>query len=186
MKSLKELADVRRLLVQRGQERYDGEPVSHLSHACQAATMAQRAGAGDALIAAALLHDIGHLVTGASGTPSAAGINDRHERIAAHVLSPWLPQACTAPIAEHVQAKRYLAANSSYLKVLSEDSLRSLALQGGPMSEAERAAFIRQPFARDSLRLRHWDEAAKLPNYPTLPFAQLWASVDRTAAQQRP
>ena len=93
MKSLKELADVRRLLVQRGLERYDGEPVSHLNHACQAATMAQRAGAGDALIAAALLHDIGHLVTGATGTPSAAGIDDRHEVVAAHVLVPWLPKA---------------------------------------------------------------------------------------------
>jgi phosphonate degradation associated HDIG domain protein len=181
MKSLKELADVRRLLVQSGHERYDGEPVSHLNHACQAATMAQRVGAGDALIAAALLHDIGHLVTGASGTPSAAGINDKHELIAAHVLAQWLPPNCVVPIASHVQAKRYLAVNPNYLKTLSEDSRRSLALQGGPMSDAERLDFLKKPFARDSLRLRHWDEAAKMPNYPTLPFAQLWASVEHCA-----
>lgn len=181
MKSLKELADVRRLLVQRGHECYDGEPVSHLDHACQAATMAQRSGAGDALIAAALLHDIGHLVTGLTGTPSAEGFNDRHEVIAAHLLATWLPPSCVMPIAQHVQAKRYLAVNPNYLRALSEDSRRSLALQGGPMTEAERMAFLRQAFARDSLRLRHWDEAAKLPNYPTLPFAQLWASVEHCA-----
>ncbi|MDZ7811670.1 MAG: HD domain-containing protein [Ideonella sp.] len=181
MKSLNELADVRRLLVQRGHERYDGEPVSHLNHACQAATLAQRAGAADALIAAALLHDIGHLVTGHSGTPSADGIDDRHEVVAAHLLAPWLPLACVAPIAGHVLAKRCLAVNPNYLKALSEDSRRSLTLQGGPMNEAERLNFLSRPFARESMRLRHWDDAAKMPHYPTLPFAQLWASVERCA-----
>jgi predicted HD phosphohydrolase len=65
-------------------------------------------------------------------------------------------------VALHVQAKRCLAgAQASYLSKLSADSVRSLALQGGPMNAEERSAFLRLPQAHDALRLRVWDDLAK-------------------------
>ena len=44
---------------------------------------------------------------------------------------------------------------------LVADSVRSLALQGGPMSPAECEAFLALPHAQDALRLRIWDDHAK-------------------------
>ena len=166
-----------RLLQHRGHERYTGEPVTHLQHALQAATLAERAGASDALVAAALLHDIGHLWHGAPGMPSADGVDDRHELLAAEVLSRWFGDDVVQPVALHVAAKRRLCLNPAYLKVLTADSLRSLALQGGPMSEFESQAFDALPFAQDALRLRHWDEAAKRPGFDTEPLAHFWPRV---------
>lgn len=165
------------LLQTRGHERYTGEPVTHLQHALQAATLAERTGASDALVAAALLHDIGHLWHGASGTPSAVGVDDRHELVAAEVLSRWFGDDVVQPVALHVAAKRRLCVNPAYLKVLTEDSLRSLTLQGGPMSEAESQAFDLLSFAQDALRLRHWDEGAKQLGMDTEPLAHFWPRV---------
>ncbi len=165
------------LLKQRGHERYTGEPVTHLQHALQAATLAERAGASDALVVAALLHDIGHLWHGQAGTPSANGVDDHHEALAAEVLARCFGDEVVEPVALHVAAKRRLCRNPAYLKVLTEDSLRSLALQGGPMNEAEAQAFDVLPFAQDALRLRHWDEGAKRPGMDTEPLAHFWPRV---------
>ena len=165
------------LLQHRGHERYTGEPVTHLQHALQAATLAERAGASDALVAAALLHDIGHLWHGAPGTPSVNGVDDRHELLAAEVLSRCFGDDVVQPVALHVAAKRRLCRNPAYLKLLTEDSLRSLALQGGPMSEMEIQAFDALPFAQDALRLRRWDDGAKLTGFDTEPLAHFWPRV---------
>lgn len=165
------------LLQQRGHERYTGEPVTHLQHALQAATLAERAGATDALVAAALLHDIGHLWHGLPGTPSSDGVDDRHEVLAAKLLSRYFGDDVVRPVALHVAAKRRLCRNPAYLKVLTDDSLRSLELQGGPMSEAEGLAFDALPFAQDALRLRHWDEGAKRVGMDTEPLAYFWPRV---------
>lgn len=169
------------LLQQRGHERYTGEPVTHLQHALQAATLAERAGASDALVVAALLHDIGHLWHGQPGTPSADGVDDRHEALAAEVLTRCFGDEVVQPVTLHVAAKRRLCRNPAYLKVLTEDSLRSLALQGGPMNEAEAKAFDELPFAQDALRLRHWDEGAKRPGMDTEPLAFFWPRVAASA-----
>lgn len=166
-----------RLLQHRGHERYTGEPVTHLQHALQAATLAERAGASDALVAAALLHDIGHLWHGAPGTLSALGVDDHHEALAAEVLARWFGDEVVRPVALHVAAKRRLCVNPAYLQVLTEDSLRSLALQGGAMNEVEAQAFDALPFAPDALRLRHWDEGAKRPGLDTEPLAHFWPRV---------
>lgn len=169
--------DLMRLLQHRGHERYTGEPVTHLQHALQAATLAERAGASDALVAAALLHDIGHLWHGQPGTPSANGVDDRHEQLAALVLARWFGDDVVRPVALHVAAKRRLCATPAYVRVLTEDSVRSLALQGGPMSEAQALAFDALPFAQDALRLRHWDDGAKRPGMDTEPLAHFWPRV---------
>lgn len=166
-----------RLLLLRGHERYTGEPVTHLQHALQAATLAERAGASDALVAAALLHDIGHLWHGLSGTPSADGLDDRHERLAAEVLADCFGDEVVQPVALHVAAKRRLCRQPAYLKALTEDSRRSLVLQGGPMADTEALAFDRVPFAQDALRLRRWDDAAKRPEARTQALSWFWPRV---------
>ncbi|MCS6995503.1 MAG: HD domain-containing protein [Casimicrobiaceae bacterium] len=171
------------LLEARGGERYTGEPVSHLEHALQCAQVAQRAGAAAPLVVAALLHDLGHLLTGLPGTPSAAGINDAHEWLGAAALAPLFGPEVAEPVRLHVPAKRYLACDSAYLRALSEDSRRSLALQGGPMSADERSLFEREPFFEAAIRLRRWDDAAKVPGRRTPPLAQLWPSVEALAAE---
>ena len=149
------------LLQTRGHERYTGEPVSHLQHALQTAELAQADGASPALITATLLHDIGHLLHGRPGTPSVRGIDDRHEVIAATVLFSLLGPDVSEPVRLHVAAKRRLCRDPRYLAALSEDSQRSLALQGGPMSAGEGEVFDALPYARDAIRLRQWDDQAK-------------------------
>jgi phosphonate degradation associated HDIG domain protein len=151
---------------ERGAMQYDGEGATQMQHGAQAASLAAAAGATPALQLAAWLHDIGHLLSGLPGTPTLADIDDRHETFGAAFLATGFGPAVSRPVALHVEAKRYLVgATPGYHARLSPDSCRSLALQGGPMPAADRAAFIALPFADDALRLRAWDEAAKRPGY---------------------
>jgi phosphonate degradation associated HDIG domain protein len=150
------------LFARRGHIAYDGENVTQWQHAWQCGRLARRAGASPALQLAAWLHDIGHLMTALEGTPTLHGTDDRHEALAAQVLRPLFGAAVAEPVALHVEAKRYLvSSNPGYCEGLSPDSVRSLALQGGPMTEAECAAFLRSPYADDALRLRAWDDISK-------------------------
>jgi len=158
----------------RGDLHYEGEGVTQLQHGWQCGELALRAGATPELQLAAWLHDLGHLVSVLPGTPTTQGLDDRHESVAAALLRPLFGDVVAEPVALHVQAKRYLVgAQPGYRERLSADSLRSLALQGGPMDAAEQAAFGRRPFAGDAIRLRAWDDAAKTPG---------WQAPDRAAA----
>lgn len=130
---------------------------------------------------AALLHDIGHLVSGLAGTPSVDGVDDAHEWLGAALLAPLFPPEVVEPVALHVQAKRYLVVRPAYRRSLSQDSLRSLVLQGGPMTAAERCRFEALPFARAALRLRRWDEASKRPGAQTPSLDEVWRRVERVA-----
>lgn len=166
------------LYARKGGLRYAGEPVTQLQHAWQCAQLAARAGAAPALRLAAWLHDIGHLYADDPGTPTLAGVDDRHERMGAAALRPLFGDAVAAPVALHVDAKRYLVgARPGYFARLSEESVRSLALQGGPMADEERARFESLPFFADALRLRAWDDAAKAGDWaapdPEIALAEL-------------
>lgn len=98
------------------------------------------------------------------GTPTARGLDDRHEAVAGDLLRPVFGTAVAGPVELHVQAKRCLVATHlGYRDRLSMDSVRSLALQGGPMTVDDAAEFMRRPHAQDALRLRAWDDAAKVP-----------------------
>lgn len=148
----------------RGNAAYFGEAVSQTEHALQSAHLAVCAGAGNALVAAALLHDIGHLLHGLPESVAAEGIDGCHETGGADWLERWFGQAVTAPIRLHVAAKRYLCAvDPDYLSGLSPASQRSLELQGGPFPPEEVRRFARLPFAREAIDLRRWDDAAKVP-----------------------
>lgn len=136
-----------------GAGEYLGEPVTIAQHMLQAGAQAEAAGAAPALIAAALLHDVGHLLD--------HGI---HNDIGAAWLSRWFGREVTEPVRLHVPAKRYLCATEpEYFGLLSAESVRTLALQGGPMTAAEVAGFAALPHAADAVAVRRWDDAAKDP-----------------------
>lgn len=151
------------LFRRRGDGSYFGEPVTQTQHALQCAWHAARAGAPPALVVAALLHDVGHLLHGGGEDIADRGIDARHETIGARWLARWYPATVTEPVRLHVTAKRYLCrVDSSYGARLSSASRQSLALQGGPLSDAEAEAFERQAHWREAIDLRRWDEAAKV------------------------
>jgi phosphonate degradation associated HDIG domain protein len=151
------------LFARRGGDVYFGEPVSQLEHSLQTAVQAEREGASDSLIIAALLHDIGHLLHKLPEDIADGGIDGRHEQVGAVWLARYFPAEVAEPIRLHVAAKRYLCAlDGEYRRRLSAASIRSLALQGGPMSDEEVLEFEASPYARESARLRRWDELAKL------------------------
>jgi phosphonate degradation associated HDIG domain protein len=170
----------------KGGAAYFGEPVSQLEHALQAAYYATRDEAPDWLVAAALLHDIGHLIHEMPEHIAELGIDARHEDLGHAWLARYFGPEVTAPVRMHVDAKRYLCATDvEYLSLLSPASVQSLQLQGGLFSEAEARAFEQQPFAREAVRLRRWDDLAKVPGMrvpdlecyrPILEAAQLRAS----------
>ncbi len=156
------IPDICALYERHGGRMYSGEPVTQLEHALQTAHAAQTAGADPALITAALLHDLGHLLNDQGETPTARGIDDVHQYFALPFLRTLFDDVVVEPIRLHVEAKRYLCATRpGYRDALSADSVRSLALQGGVHAPAEAQAFIALPGADAAVRLRQWDDAAK-------------------------
>jgi phosphonate degradation associated HDIG domain protein len=165
-----------------GERAYSGEPVTQLEHALQSAWLAQRDGADESLVAAALLHDIGHLVNDCGDTPSERGIDDLHQFHGAKFLRELFGRDVTEPIRLHVPAKQYLCATRpGYLDALSPDSQRSLQLQGGVFDAAEAEAFRRTAHAADAVRLRLWDDAAKVAGLATPAFSDYLPLLARCA-----
>ena len=149
------------LFDQFGDEDY-GESISQRAHALQVAHFARRAGEGETIVAAALLHDVGQLI-GSAGTAAEREKRDaRHELGGAHFLKGLFREDILAPIRLHVAAKRYLcAADTGYLDTLSNASVLSLGLQGGPFTTVEADGFSRLPFAAEATRLRRYDDLGK-------------------------
>ncbi len=147
-----------------GHAAYFGEAVSQQEHALQTASLAEKSKAAPALVAAALLHDIGHLLHGLPENIAGQGEDGYHEAAGADWLAAHFCPEVTEPIRLHVDAKRYLCySDASYRARLSEASLQSLGLQGGPASAEEARALEANPFFRAALLLRRWDDAAKVP-----------------------
>ena len=151
-----------------------------MEHALQCAQLAEWAHADASLVAAALLHDIGHLLPDAS--PATDDEDDAHELRALQLLTTAFDAAVFEPVRLHVQAKRYLVAvDRRYGGMLSEASVHSLALQSGPMPEAERRAFEAQPFASQAMSLRRWDDLAKERGKATPPLSYYLALMREVA-----
>jgi gamma-butyrobetaine dioxygenase len=164
---------VAELFASEGAADYLGEPVTVAAHLLQAGALAQDAGAPAALVVAALLHDVGHLRgadahTGGvelSGRELMAGTDNNHGERGAVWLAQWFPPAVSEPVRLHVAAKRYLCATEpSYFGQLSEASVYTLSVQGGPMTDAEAGEFEREPHAADAIAVRRWDDQAKDPS----------------------
>lgn len=174
------LADIEKLFRRHGHIEYSGENVSQLEHALQAAQLAEAENAGDELVTAALLHDLGHLLNLQGETPTARGIDDQHQYYSIPFLRPLFPPAVVEAIRLHVDAKRALCSlETEYYQALSEDSKRSLTLQGGIFSRAQADAFMAKPFAANALRVRRWDDRAKVPGRSTPPLSHYLAVAGR-------
>jgi phosphonate degradation associated HDIG domain protein len=155
--------DLFELMGRRGTGRYGLSAVSQFEHALQSAALAEERGLGEALVIAALFHDVGHLLAGEDVNLAGQGIDDKHEETSADILERIYGPGVAEPVRLHVAAKRYLcAANPDYYGKLSPDSRESLALQGGPMSAEERAAFDRLEHRAAALALRLIDDEAKV------------------------
>jgi phosphonate degradation associated HDIG domain protein len=156
-----QLDDIETLFLTGGAALYGGESITQLQHALQCAHHAERAGATPELVCAALLHDLGHLLTPAQARSEQ---DDLHQFRAVPFLRGVVPDAVIEPMRLHVEAKRYLCAvDSAYHASLSPASQRSLALQGHAFTPAQAAEFMAQPFAADAVALRRWDDFAKDP-----------------------
>ena len=167
-----EVADtILALFAERGDNNYD-EAVTQTQHAMQSAALAATESAEDSMTIAALLHDLGHLLVDEhNGNTDFLNNDENHQFVAAKVLGRWFPPAVTVPIALHVAAKRYLVATEpAYARGLSDASVRSLRVQGGPMNAQEMARFSRIRYADAACRLRRWDDAAKVPDRQVPPL----------------
>ena len=168
------------IFARRGAESYLGEAVTMSEHMLQAALLAERAGAVDGVIAAALLHDIGHYTSEFPPDAQDQGIDNRHNEAGARVLAPYFPQQVVDCVRYHVPAKRYLCANDpGYFAQLSEASVLTLELQGGPMDPAEVEAFRKLPKLDDILQVRIWDDQAKVAGVEAPPCAHYAPLLER-------
>ena len=152
----------------RGGADYTGDGLSHTDHALQTAALAVQAGASDTLVAAALLHDVGHLLAavdeGASDSPD---VDDRHEARGAAFIGRHFQVEVARAIGLHVAAKRYLCAvEPGYAERLAPDSVHSLALQGGPLAGREIQAFERKTAFREAVMLRRVGRSREGPGSP--------------------
>lgn len=171
------LADI---FERRGGEEYLGEPVTMAEHMLQGACLAEQQGESEKIIVAALLHDIGHF-TSEFGTFSMEDTHDKyHEMAGARVLERFFPESVTDCVRYHVAAKRYICATDpAYLTQLSEASLHSLKLQGGPMDAKEVAEFGARPNVREIVKVRYLDDAGKVAGMVTPGFAHYAPMVQR-------
>jgi [1-hydroxy-2-(trimethylamino)ethyl]phosphonate dioxygenase len=172
--------EVLALFAERGADCYFGESVSTTQHCLQAAFFAQKAGASDALVLAALLHDIGHLIDRAPNDITEWTEDAHHEEIGGRWLARRFGPEVVEPVRLHVPAKRFLCATDpGYCAKLSSASVLTLKLQGGAMSAAEAAQFTALPFHRDAIRIRHWDDAGKISGLATRDLTDYSDMIER-------
>ena len=146
---------------------YGNEDVTQLEHALQCAELAEQHNLPNPTIAAALMHDIGHLLY-EDGDPIHKGKDGYHENLGADYLSNYFKEDVTIPIRAHVDSKRYLSSiEDGYYDSLSEASKLSLKVQGGPFTKEEADQFIKKPFMKEAVEMRRFDDMAKVLNKKT-------------------
>ncbi|MCJ8300027.1 MAG: HD domain-containing protein [Pseudomonadales bacterium] len=151
------------LFARRGPESYLGESVSMADHMEQSAACAVEDGADNALVIAALLHDIGHFISDFPLDALEKGMDNYHEDAGAIILEQFYPSEISEPVRLHVAAKRYLCAvDKSYQARLSPASVNSLNLQGGKMNAEEIAVFEANPHHQAAIKLRYYDDDGKV------------------------
>ncbi|AZY52887.1 phosphonate degradation HD-domain oxygenase [Bordetella avium] len=173
------LHDIEQIFLERGHRAYDGEPVGHLKHALQTATLAENSGASAHLITACLLHDLGHLIADHPETPTLRGLDDKHQYFVLPFLRGLFDARVLDAIRLHVEAKRYLCyIEPDYPLMLSDDSRHSLKLQGGSFDASQALEFAAMQGAADAIRLRRWDDQAKSPGMATGSLGHFLALAD--------
>lgn len=165
---------------------YGGEPVTELAHSLQCAELAREAGADEDLQLACLLHDVGRFavdpreILDKKDQTLGAGAGARgHHEVGADLIAPWVPARVAWLVRMHAEAKRYLCATESgYYDALTPGSRFTMTLQGGTMTTDEAARRAQHPWMADAVRLRRWDDLAKVPGKTTEPI-EAWASLLR-------
>jgi phosphonate degradation associated HDIG domain protein len=176
------LPDIEKLFRDHGHIAYEGEGVSQAEHALQAAELAEDEGAAGELVTAALLHDLGHLLNRQGTSPTMRGIDDQHQYFAIPFLRGVFPAGVVEAIRLHVDAKRALCAlEPDYYERLSEDSKRSLTLQGGVFTTPQVQEFLSKPHSDNALRVRRWDDVAKIAGARTRALAHYLEIAERCA-----
>lgn len=187
------MPEILQLLDSRATTWYGQEAVSQREHALQCAQLAQSAGESDATVVAALLHDLGHMLDPKHEAREAAAPtaypeqDDLHQFLALPFLRPLFPASVLEPIKLHVDAKRYLCAvEPAYWAGLSPASKHSLDLQGGVFDAAQVKCFEALEFWQEAVRLRRYDDLAKVPGAQTAGLAHFGQTMERVAqAPQR-
>lgn len=166
------LETIEKIFVDKAEANYLGEDCTTASHMLQGAYLATEEGADDELVAAALLHDIGHFANEFTQKALENGVDGHHELVGAEIIAGHFPERTVAAVRNHVAAKRYLCAtDAAYYDRLSAASKATLALQGGPMSADEVAAFEQVPHYEDAVKVRLWDDDGKSPDVAIPPFS---------------
>jgi gamma-butyrobetaine dioxygenase len=172
------------LFANEGADEYLGEPVTQAQHMYQSGLLAEEAGAPDALVAAALLHDVGHFHGALSGHDLMAGTDNHHSDAGADWLAQWFGPEVTEPVRLHVAAKRYLCTiEPDYFDQLSQASRYTLSVQGGPMSPERAAQFAANPYAADAIAIRRFDDGAKDPQLSAPGIEHFTALLERLVRQ---
>ncbi|HEV3414334.1 MAG TPA: HD domain-containing protein [Puia sp.] len=168
--------EIMSLYEEHGGAEYAGEKVSQLEHMAQAAQLAEAQGYDEEVVLAAFLHDIGHISAAARGDGAMSasrgemdgfGIMDHEELGAEFLREKGFSKKVTRLVESHVEAKRYLTyKDPAYYSNLSAASKRTLEYQGGPMTAEEATAFEQYPLFGLIIRMRNWDEQAKIEHQP--------------------
>lgn len=173
------------IFARRGAEEYLGEKVTISEHMYQAGHLAEEAGASEDIIVASLLHDIGHFTNEFPDNAAELGIDSHHDRAGAAVVAPFFPSIVTDCIRHHVSAKRYLCAvDPDYFATLSDASILSLKLQGGPLTPEAAEKFAQNKDVEAIVQVRKWDDEAKVPKKKTESFAYFAPMVQRVVDSQ--
>lgn len=181
------IEQIEKLFRDRGDSQYGFEAVSQQEHALQAAMLAEQEQAPPTLIAAALLHDVGHLLHNLPDDATGQGIDDRHEELGHRWLTRHFRSDVTEPVRLHVDAKRFLCAvEPDYEAGLSEPSRQSMALQGGIMTTDESCQFESLEFGADAARLRRWDDEAKVVGLATPSLSHFLSIVSECLSSNIP
>jgi predicted HD phosphohydrolase len=159
------------IFLRRGADSYLGEEVTMSEHMLQGAQLAEQSGADDEAIVSILLHDIGHYTNEFPEDALDRGIDNHHDTAGAAVLAPYFPSIVTDCVLHHVSAKRYLCTvDPGYFEGLSDASIQTLKLQGGPMNESEVAEFDKKSNLDAIIQVRIWDDLGKVSGIQTPSF----------------
>jgi [1-hydroxy-2-(trimethylamino)ethyl]phosphonate dioxygenase len=178
------VAEILAIYGSRGGAAYLGERVTTTEHGLQTAHFAQIEAAPDALVVAALLHDIGHLLESVPDAIEDWRSDAHHEEIGARWLSQRFPASVAEPVRLHVRAKRYLCATDPrYRRMLSAASVHTLGLQGGPMPPQDVSRFEAERFWQEAVRVRRWDDQGKVAGLKTAPLETYAPLIERLALE---
>ena len=163
MHAPKNTSELFELYVECGNEPY-GEAITQTEHGLRVCALARAEGSTDAMIAAALFHDVGHLVAGVQNGPDFKmdEYDDDHEAVGARVLAPLRSFGGGAGVNARDREALALHHRSGYFDRLSEASKMTLKAQGGLLSDEECVRFEEHPGFPDALALRTWDDEGKI------------------------